>query len=203
MLLLPLSAERVAPCEGSVDWNLTFPTCKYMIYVAPCEGSVDWNRHLQKDWPNAGRSLPVRGAWIEIPLSGLELSKLSGSLPVRGAWIEIPKSNSSCKTIASLPVRGAWIEIPALDMACPFPAVAPCEGSVDWNVRLALRIAELKVAPCEGSVDWNRSEYGVRDLINGRSLWGERGLKFVIGNMQDIRARVAPCEGSVDWNIFA
>ena len=33
-------------------------------------------------------SLPVRGAWIEMPtLKGCMVS--SGSLPVRGAWIEI------------------------------------------------------------------------------------------------------------------
>ena len=33
-------------------------------------------------------SLPVRGAWIEIPIVLQMLLKL-GSLPVRGAWIEI------------------------------------------------------------------------------------------------------------------
>ena len=34
------------------------------------------------------RSLPVRGAWIEICLNYL-ISPLLQSLPVRGAWIEI------------------------------------------------------------------------------------------------------------------
>ena len=34
-------------------------------------------------------SLPVRGAWIEIPIP-LEITRKRGvSLPVRGAWIEI------------------------------------------------------------------------------------------------------------------
>ena len=33
------------------------------------------------------------------------------SLPVRGAWIEIPALYDCYDTYASLPVRGAWIEI--------------------------------------------------------------------------------------------
>ena len=56
-------------------------------------------------------SLPVRGAWIEIPTRASP-SLHTSSLPVRGAWIEMGT------TIAcifghnqSLPVRGAWIEI--------------------------------------------------------------------------------------------
>ena len=35
------------------------------------------------------RSLPVRGAWIEIAASFVPRAGESGSLPVRGAWIEI------------------------------------------------------------------------------------------------------------------
>ena len=34
------------------------------------------------------RSLPVRGAWIEIAVQMI-ISLSGGSLPVRGAWIEI------------------------------------------------------------------------------------------------------------------
>ena len=34
------------------------------------------------------QSLPVRGAWIEIPLTG-GIAAGTWSLPVRGAWIEI------------------------------------------------------------------------------------------------------------------
>ena len=57
------------------------------------------------------RSLPVRGAWIEIlPYCGT--IKVAGSLPVRGAWIEILLYTSRFSNPElSLPVRGAWIEI--------------------------------------------------------------------------------------------
>ena len=35
------------------------------------------------------RSLPVRGAWIEMPRPSLLHKKRAVSLPVRGAWIEM------------------------------------------------------------------------------------------------------------------
>ena len=56
----------------------------------------------------AGTSLPVRGAWIEIP-----------PYPVKGA---IP---------LSLPVRGAWIEIGHTNPDRQKRKVAPRKGSVD------------------------------------------------------------------------
>ena len=37
------------------------------------------------------------------------------SLPVRGAWIEIYAGDIQEAEDASLPVRGAWIEIDAMD----------------------------------------------------------------------------------------
>ena len=74
----------------------------------------------------------MRGAWIEIAYSFQQVLALL-SLPVRGAWIEIPRRvrsegkrrRSPCgerglKSLRravvrpggpSLPVRGAWIEI--------------------------------------------------------------------------------------------
>ena len=36
---------------------------------------------------------------------------ITGSLPVRGAWIEIPAHFRALSGKPSLPVRGAWIEI--------------------------------------------------------------------------------------------
>ena len=78
-------------------------------------------------------SLPVRGAWIEIPAELYKLTLSRGrspcgerglkcvdawavsetveSLPVRGAWIEIHTGANGDISGASLPVRGAWIEI--------------------------------------------------------------------------------------------
>ena len=55
----------------------------------------------------------MRGAWIEI-VRALPKLLYAVSLPVRGAWIEIPMSFGwSFISVASLPVRGAWIEIPS------------------------------------------------------------------------------------------
>ena len=34
------------------------------------------------------------------------------SLPVRGAWIEIAELRKAADDLESLPVRGAWIEMP-------------------------------------------------------------------------------------------
>ena len=60
---------------------------------------------------DTGRSLPPRGAWIEIRQVELELLA-AGSLPPRGAWIEMSPRGGFCTNQAgSLPPRGAWIEI--------------------------------------------------------------------------------------------
>ena len=57
-------------------------------------------------------SLPVRGAWIEIPFAQNVGQNYIASLPVRGAWIEMsPPLLKSLISTWSLPVRGAWIEI--------------------------------------------------------------------------------------------
>ena len=42
------------------------------------------------------RSLPVRGAWIEME-TDKKVSELIQSLPVRGAWIEIERSWAATK----------------------------------------------------------------------------------------------------------
>ena len=77
------------------------------------------------------KSLPVRGAWIEI-FSAICSGRISTpSLPVRGAWIEIfmPVSGQLCRQ--SLPVRGAWIEMKLFFEAIRIIKVAPRAGSVD------------------------------------------------------------------------
>ena len=78
------------------------------------------------------RSLPSRGAWIEIVLFPVPVWLLCPSLPSRGAWIEIPTKREA-DTIAaeSLPSRGAWIEIPTSAAAAYWDGVAPLTGSVD------------------------------------------------------------------------
>src|SRR5699024_5308864 len=59
------------------------------------------------------KSLPSRGAWIEIKAS---LSRCTHrlSLPSRGAWIEIQVCKYGRNRSMSLPSRGAWIEINCL-----------------------------------------------------------------------------------------
>ena len=57
------------------------------------------------------RSLPTRGAWIEI-LKSRTSSMRFLSLPTRGAWIEIRcRSGRERHAAKSLPTRGAWIEM--------------------------------------------------------------------------------------------
>ena len=53
------------------------------------------------------------------------------SLPVRGAWIEILLPDGFLRPRASLPVRGAWIEMLDTLVGRDENAVAPRAGSVD------------------------------------------------------------------------
>ena len=62
----------------------------------------------------ARKSLPVRGAWIEI-ITKSALTYTFTSLPVRGAWIEMSALSEYRRVMLSLPVRGAWIEIDSTD----------------------------------------------------------------------------------------
>ena len=76
------------------------------------------------------RSLPARGAWIEIGPSGQTHCR-RGSLPARGAWIEIERTIPWALDRESLPARGAWIEILPIPGKMALLPVAPREGSVD------------------------------------------------------------------------
>ena len=98
-------------------------------------------------------SLPVRGAWIEIPTK-YRLYPRGWSLPVRGAWIEMSLPRMTSSACLSLPVRGAWIEI----FFCGLPPIL-------WVLSLPVRGAWIEiscartharygqVAPRAGSVD--------------------------------------------------
>ena len=99
------------------------------------------------------RSLPMRGAWIEMAIRrgtrntaicrspcgerGLKLVRqslpeaLKKSLPMRGAWIEIKRILQESIRIKSLPMRGAWIEILCFCDCAVRVFVAPHAGSVD------------------------------------------------------------------------
>ena len=57
------------------------------------------------------RSLPARGAWIEISFPHSASVIQLPSLPARGAWIEINPQHIKKGRKKSLPARGAWIEM--------------------------------------------------------------------------------------------
>ena len=76
------------------------------------------------------KSLPVRGAWIEIKHACPAVWAIR-SLPVRGAWIEICIVTGRAWAWWSLPVRGAWIEIKHPMAKVVYRVVAPRKGSVD------------------------------------------------------------------------
>ena len=38
-----LVSTRVVPCNGNVDWNLSFYSFSMTFSVVPCNGNVDWN----------------------------------------------------------------------------------------------------------------------------------------------------------------
>ena len=108
-----------------------------MPQVAPREGSVDRNTFFNPNIRCVLRSLPARGAWIEISkrITEPDISYVApregsvdrngvgdvhmvigyGSLPARGAWIEITKLMTfQAKLDKSLPARGVWIEIKSI-----------------------------------------------------------------------------------------
>ena len=59
------------------------------------------------------------------------LRRVLRSLPVRGAWIEMRTDARLVVSVVSLPVRGAWIEIGIIPDPDASKAVAPRAGSVD------------------------------------------------------------------------
>ena len=75
------------------------------------------------------RSLPVRGAWVEI-LNLRRNVRILASLPVRGAWVEILPLSVRGSFCTSLPVRGAWVEMETIWKRRMMFTVAPRAGSV-------------------------------------------------------------------------
>ena len=124
--------------------------------VAPLAGSVDRNFAEAEEKTEAVKSLPSRGAWIEISMWTATPSSLKPSLPSRGAWIEMR--------------RGLF----AFAAAC----VAPLAGSVDRNYfQPGGAAAPGWVAPLAGSVDRNYGSnarfYYQRRSLPSRGAWIE------------------------------
>ena len=76
-------------------------------------------------------SLPVRGAWIEIPGERDSGKVRCGRSPCgeRGLKYSLKENYAQC--FMSLPVRGAWIEITMWSSRWKSAQVAPRAGSVD------------------------------------------------------------------------
>ena len=107
----PGQNKRVAPREGSVDRNHYRHSGGKVVVVAPREGSVDRNK-VKRARRAKKEVAPREGSVDRNQLCLLNGRYLSKSLPARGAWIEISKLTQSCLVRPkSLPARGAWIEI--------------------------------------------------------------------------------------------
>ena len=76
-------------------------------------------------------SLPVRGAWIEMPLSCSMLRMELSRSPCGERGLKSAQARDSRRGLLSLPVRGAWIEIFGTADVTDTEKVAPRAGSVD------------------------------------------------------------------------
>ncbi len=135
---MAMSARSAARCCRSPRGERGLKSVLYKADYQPRGRSPRGERGLKSILGNMNRttykSLPSRGAWIEIKIKdgsprtsssrsprgerGLKLRlilgrrKLVKSLPSRGAWIEIIIHYGHIRTLLmSLPSRGAWIEI--------------------------------------------------------------------------------------------
>ena len=143
------------------------------------------------------KSLPARGAWIEIGYGGAGGGGWYGrsphgerglksqfyftappraqSLPARGAWIEIAIRARRVLATQSLPARGAWIEIPDISKHLEY-----LEGRSPHGER-GLKSALRQI--------W-------RIMHKGRSPHGERGLKFLPGGVCRTVSPSLPARGA-------
>ena len=122
------------------------------------------------------------------------------SLPTRGAWIEIRKSHDTILRLLSLPTRGAWIEIRQAYSNYETGKVAPHAGSVDRNIAADAAGADTgKSLPTRGAwieINHRRRPMNRRRSLPTRGAWIEIPLTlFFVG-----RIHVAPHAGSVDRN---
>ena len=143
---------RRSPCGERGLKSYPCPFCGSTVSRSPCgERGLKFAQILRVALDS--RSLPVRGAWVE--MSGSSIARVSlkcrspcgerglkwerhvracprrPSLPVRGAWVEIAGGWRLWLAAGSLPVRGAWIEIPGERDSGKVQRVAPRAGSVD------------------------------------------------------------------------
>ena len=168
------------------------------------------------------KSLPSRGAWIEIKIKdgsprtsssrsprgerGLKLRlilgrrKLVKSLPSRGAWIEIIIHYGHIRTLLmSLPSRGAWIEIQIhLDRRRKHARRSPRgERGLKFFDYIISQIRQLSL-PSRGAWIEMICARLILTTQKRRSPRGERGLKLNMPLCSSELYHVAPLAGSVD-----
>ena len=122
--------RRRSPCgERGLKSDAACKTFAVAYRRSPCgERGLKW---CMVDWLDTkSRSLPVRGAWVEISLFPfLDLLHHSRS-PCGERGLKSIRRAQLRFASTSLPVRGAWVEI----LTCPavkfFAKVAPRAGSV-------------------------------------------------------------------------
>ena len=145
--------HRVAPLAGSVDRNLLDQAVLAAEFdVAPLAGSVDRNYLVLYCHFARTRSLPSRGAWIE----------MLGLLPFEIAHQVAPLAGSVDRNKTRY--KETLEEL-----------VAPLAGSVDRNASVWEGVLSDPVAPLAGSVDRNSSACLLVNPSASRSPRGERG----------------------------
>ena len=109
-----------------------FARCLVVLVVSrsPCrERGLKWNR--EREDHASETSLPVQGAWIEMPLAFGGVTRCRGRSPCRERGLKWRVDIDADMSHLSLPVQGAWIEIPAQSTRSCSSRVAPRAGSVD------------------------------------------------------------------------
>ena len=61
--------------------------------------------------PPGGQSLPVRGAWVEMPCTYIAYGSTLRRSPCGERGLKSKASGCPSVLVMSLPVRGAWVEI--------------------------------------------------------------------------------------------
>ena len=165
-------------------------------------------------------SLPVRGAWIEIPCPRT-VRTARPSLPVRGAWIEIESAagREPCRVCRSpcgerglkCPRRRTWANdacrSPCGERGLKFFDCFPVGG---FLLSLPVRGAWIEICgsrprtygcpslPVRGAWIEIRQIFAARSRAYCRSPCGERGLKCGERTLETEWCDVAPRAGSVD-----
>ena len=143
-------------------------------------------------------SLPVRGAWIEIPLMPSSVTCTRGRSPCGERGLKCYPAGRQSASALSLPVRGAWIEIPLMPSSVTCTrGRSPCGERGLKCYPAGRQSASALSLPVRGA--WIEITLdSVSMSMLRRSPCGERGLKFhLLCDVERVQ-QVAPRAGSVD-----